>query len=75
MLPNNNFKNENLMCFDFFLLQAKTKKRQFTSIDNKYGSSNADNLEAKFSQEIVGLVSAKEFKEKRAKIDEMIRYG
>ncbi len=55
--------------------EAKSKKRQFASIDNKYGASHADSLEAQFSKEIVGLVSAKEFKEKRAKIDELIRTG
>ena len=55
--------------------EAKSKKRQFTSIDNKYGSSHADGLEAQFATEIIGLVSAKEWKEKRAKIDEQIRSG
>merc|ERR1711963_1365893 len=51
----------------------ETKKRKFSSIDQKFGGSHADHLEEEFKRQTVGLVSAEEFKARRQAIDELIQ--
>eukprot|EP00933_Yihiella_yeosuensis_P066147 TRINITY_DN70248_c0_g1_i1.p1 TRINITY_DN70248_c0_g1~~TRINITY_DN70248_c0_g1_i1.p1 ORF type:complete len:357 (-),score=94.33 TRINITY_DN70248_c0_g1_i1:116-1186(-) len=55
-------------------IENETKKRQFSSIDQKFGgASSAEALEEEFRKQTVGLVSAEEFKAKRLAIDELIQ--
>lgn len=55
------------------LIENETKKRQFSSIEQKFGGSSADHLEEEFRKQTVGLVSAEEFRAKRLAIDELIQ--
>lgn len=54
-------------------IENETKKRRFSSIDQKFGGSAADSFEEIFKQQTVGLVSAEEFRAKRQAIDDMIQ--
>mmetsp|Transcript_42887 Transcript_42887/g.107861 ORF Transcript_42887/g.107861 Transcript_42887/m.107861 type:complete len:358 (-) Transcript_42887:108-1181(-) len=54
-------------------IENETRKRKFSSIDQKFGGSHADHLEEEFKRQTVGLVSAEEFKARRQAIDELIQ--
>mmetsp|Transcript_66287 Transcript_66287/g.191340 ORF Transcript_66287/g.191340 Transcript_66287/m.191340 type:complete len:364 (-) Transcript_66287:120-1211(-) len=54
-------------------IENETRKRKFSSIDQKFGGSSADHLEEEFKRQTVGLVSAEEFAARRKAIDEMIQ--
>jgi len=54
------------------LIEEETKKRKFSSIDQKFGGSTADVLEEEFKKQTVGLMSVEEFKAKRKAIDDII---
>jgi len=54
-------------------IENETRKRRFSSIDQKFGGSSADHLEEEFKRQTVGLVSVEEFKARRQAIDEMIQ--
>lgn len=53
----------------------ETKRLKFNAIDNKYSSSNAEELEKQFAAETVGLISAADFAAKRKRVDELIAAG
>jgi len=54
-------------------IENETKKRKFSSLDQKYGSNaQADALEEEFKKQTVGLVSKEEYGAKRKAIDEII---
>lgn len=53
-------------------IENETKKRQFSTIEGKFGASHADDLEEEFRRQTVGLVTAEEFRAKRQAIDEAI---
>lgn len=53
-------------------LEENTAKRKFHDIDSRYQGSSNDALEEQFKAETVGLVSAAEFREKRAKLNELL---
>lgn len=53
-------------------IENETKKRQFTGIEGKFGSSHADDLEEEFRRQTVGLVSVEQFRAKRQAIDDAI---
>nr|PIL98001.1 putative fam50a [Toxoplasma gondii COUG] len=49
-------------------IESKGLKRNLT-----FGGSAADRLEEQFKKETVGLITAKDFRDKRAKLEEQIR--
>lgn len=53
-------------------IDNETRKRKFSSIEQKFGGSSADQLEEEFKKQTIGLVSAAEFKAKRQAIDDII---
>merc|ERR1711920_809816 len=53
-------------------IENESKKRKFSSIEQKFGGSHADDLEEEFKRQTVGLISAEEFKAKRQAIDDLI---
>ncbi|KAL8433158.1 hypothetical protein Efla_002349 [Eimeria flavescens] len=58
-------------------LQEAKEKLETKGIKRKninWGGSAADRLEEQFKKETVGLVSAEDFKERRAKLEEQIRF-
>jgi len=54
-------------------IENETKKRKFSTIDQKFGGSHADDLEEEFKKQTIGLVSAEEFRAKRQAIDDLIQ--
>jgi len=48
-------------------------KRKFATIDTKFGGSAADLFEEEFRRSTVGLVSIEEFRDKRRKVDDLIK--
>eukprot|EP00927_Polykrikos_kofoidii_P067665 TRINITY_DN63111_c0_g1_i1.p1 TRINITY_DN63111_c0_g1~~TRINITY_DN63111_c0_g1_i1.p1 ORF type:complete len:387 (-),score=111.36 TRINITY_DN63111_c0_g1_i1:42-1085(-) len=55
------------------VIENETRKRKFSSIDQKFGGSHADVLEEEFKKQTVGLMSVEEFKAKRKAIDDIIQ--
>mmetsp|Transcript_68806 Transcript_68806/g.174855 ORF Transcript_68806/g.174855 Transcript_68806/m.174855 type:complete len:364 (+) Transcript_68806:138-1229(+) len=55
------------------IIDNETRKRKVVSIDHKFGSSSADQLEEEFKRQTVGLVSIDEFKARRQAIDDLIQ--
>lgn len=58
-------------------LQEAKEKLETKGLKRKninWGGSAADRLEEQFKKDTVGLVSAEDFKEKRAKLEEQIRF-
>jgi len=53
-------------------LEEDSKKRKFRAIDT-FGSSQADVLEAAFSEQTVGLVTADEFRAKRDNMEQLLK--
>mmetsp|Transcript_17431 Transcript_17431/g.38159 ORF Transcript_17431/g.38159 Transcript_17431/m.38159 type:complete len:352 (+) Transcript_17431:37-1092(+) len=54
-------------------IENETRKRKFSSIDQKFGGSKADELEEEFKKQTIGLMSAEEFAAKRKAIDDLIQ--
>lgn len=54
-------------------IEKESAKRKFSTIDQKFGGSHADDLEEEFKRQTVGLISAEEFKAKRQAIDDLIQ--
>mmetsp|Transcript_12000 Transcript_12000/g.31749 ORF Transcript_12000/g.31749 Transcript_12000/m.31749 type:complete len:365 (-) Transcript_12000:40-1134(-) len=54
------------------IIDNETRKRKFSSIDQKFGASSAEALEEEFKKQTIGLVSAAEFKAKRQAIDDLM---
>ncbi|CDJ46459.1 XAP5 protein, putative [Eimeria brunetti] len=52
-------------------LETKGTKRK----NINFGGSAVDRLEEQFKKETIGLVSAEDFKEKRQKLEDQIRFG
>jgi len=53
--------------------QETATKRKFSTIDTKFGGSSAEIFEEEFRKSTVGLVSVEQFREKRRRVDELIR--
>lgn len=54
-------------------IENESKKRKFSRIDEAFGGSRADDLEEEFKKQTIGLVSLKDFQEKRQAIDEILQ--
>lgn len=53
--------------------QETETKRKFSHIETKFGGSSAEVFEEEFRRATVGLVSVEQFREKRRRVDELIR--
>lgn len=53
-------------------IENETKKRKFSSIEQKFGGSHADKIEEEFKNQTIGLMSVAEFRAKKAAIDALI---